>query len=212
MQYKTFIFSPFQENTYVLYDETGECIVIDPGNFSSEENNKLNAFFKDNNLKLVAVITTHNHLDHIFGLKYLVDTYKVDFVCHENEIPWIDNFKATCNGYGLDIDYNPPKPTKLIENGEVFKFGNTELEVILVPGHSAGGLAFYNKKTGVLFCGDILFQGSIGRTDLPGGNYDQLISGIKEKLLILPDETNIFSGHGPNTTIADEKISNPYLV
>ena len=212
MKYKTFIFSPFQENTYVLYDKTGECIVIDPGNFSSEENSQLDSFFKDNNLKLVAVINTHNHLDHIFGLKYLVDTYKVDFICHENEIPWINNFKTSCINYGLDINYDPPKPTKLIDDGDIYKFGNSELKVILVPGHSAGGVAFYNENEGLLFCGDILFQGSIGRTDLPGGNHNQLITGIQEKLLIVPDKTKVFSGHGSTTTIGEEKISNPFLV
>ncbi len=211
MKYKAFIFSPFQENTYVLYDETGECIVIDPGNFSSMENAQLDAFFKENDLKLTAIVNTHNHLDHIFGLKYLVDTYGVDFVCHENEVPWIDNFRVTCNSYGLNIDYDAPQPTKLIEHNDVYKFGNTELKVILVPGHSAGGLAFYNEKEGLLFCGDILFQGSIGRTDLPGGNYEQLISGIKEKLFVLPDETQVFSGHGNKTSIGVEKKSNPFF-
>ena len=211
MQYKTFIFSPFQENTYVLYDETNECIVVDPGNFSSAENFELDTFIKDNNLKLVAIVNTHNHLDHIFGLKYLVDTYGVDFVCHKDEIPYIDHFRATCNAYGLALDYDPPKPTKLIEHNDIYKFGNTELRVILVPGHSAGGVALYNEKDGLLFCGDILFQGSVGRADLPGGNYELLISGIREKLFVLPDATEVFSGHGNKTTIGVEKRTNPFF-
>jgi len=211
MKYKTFIFSPFQENTFVLFDETKECLIVDPGNFSNQEHNQLDAFIAENNLKLVHIITTHNHLDHIFGANYIVDKYKVDMACHKNELPWIDSFKDTCAGYGLNIDYDAPQPKKLIDHGDIFKFGNTELEVILVPGHSAGGLAFYNKKENLLFCGDILFNGSIGRTDLPGGNYEQLISGIKEKLFILPDETEVFSGHGPKTTIGREKKSNPFF-
>jgi len=211
MKYKTFIFSPFQENTYVLYDETGECIVVDPGNFSTQENTQLDNFFKDNKLTLVAIVNTHNHLDHIFGLKYLVDKYGVDFVCHKNEIPWIDRFRATCNGYGLNVDYDPPQPSKLIEHNDVFKFGNSELKVILVPGHSAGGVALYNEKGSLLFCGDILFQGSVGRADLPGGNYEQLISGIREKLFVLPDATEVFSGHGNKTSIGIEKRTNPFF-
>jgi glyoxylase-like metal-dependent hydrolase (beta-lactamase superfamily II) len=211
MNYKTFIFSPFQENTYVLFDESGECIVVDPGNFSSNENIQLDNFLKENKLTLKAIVNTHNHLDHIFGLKYLVDTYAVDFICHKEEVAWIDNFRATCNNYGLNVDYDPPQPTKLIEDGDIFKFGNTELQVILVPGHSAGGVALYNKKAGLLFCGDILFDGSIGRTDLPGGNYEQLISGIKKKLFVLPDDTEVFSGHGEKTSIGKEKRTNPFL-
>ncbi|MDA3891976.1 MAG: MBL fold metallo-hydrolase [Salinivirgaceae bacterium] len=211
MQYKTFIFSPFQENAYLLYDETRECIVVDPGNFSSEENAQLDSFIKENNLILKAVVNTHNHLDHIFGLKYLIDTYKVDFVCDEKEIPYIDNFKASCQAYGLNIDYDPPQPTKLIKHADIYKFGNTEIEIISVPGHSAGGVALYNKKEGLLFCGDILFNNSIGRTDLPGGNHELLLSGIKERLFTLPEETEVFSGHGPKTTIGNEKWSNPFF-
>lgn len=211
MQYKTFIFSPFQENTYVLFDETKECVVVDPGNFSSQENDQLDQFIKNNDLTLKAIITTHNHLDHIFGLKYMIDTHNVDFVCHEDEIPYLDKFKETCQSYGLNLNYDPPKPTQLIKHGDVYKFGNTELEVIAVPGHSAGGVAFYNKDKGLLFCGDILFNNSIGRTDLPGGNHELLINGIKEKLFVLPDDTTVFSGHGPTTTIGNEKWSNPFL-
>lgn len=211
MQYKTFIFSPFQENTYVLYDDTKECIIVDPGNFSSQENDQLDQFIKENNLVLKAVVNTHNHLDHIFGLKYVIDTYNVDFVCHKDEIPYIDNFKATCQAYGLNLNYDPPKPTQLIKHGDVYTFGSTEIEIIGVPGHSAGGIALYQKQQGLLFCGDILFNNSIGRTDLPGGNHDLLISGIKEKLLVLPDDTTVFSGHGPTTTIGNEKWSNPFL-
>ncbi|MBI9066386.1 MAG: MBL fold metallo-hydrolase [Salinivirgaceae bacterium] len=211
MQYKTFVFSPFQENTYVLFDESNECIVIDAGNFFPKENEQLDTFFKDHNLKFTHILNTHNHLDHIFGSRYLVDKYGVKVACHEKELPWIDNFKSTCQGYGLNIEADAPKPEILLSDGEIFKFGTTELKVILVPGHSAGGLAFYNEKEGLLFCGDILFQGSIGRTDLPGGNHELLISGIKEKLLILPDETKVFSGHGAETTIGEEKRNNPFL-
>ncbi len=211
MEYKKFVLSPFQENTFILFDDSKECIIVDPGNFFTNENQELDHFITENNLKPILIITTHNHLDHIFGLKYLVDKYDLPIACHENELPWINQFKDTCRGYGLNIDYDPPQPKKLLNPGDLVTFGNSELEVIMVPGHSAGGLAFYNKKKGLVFCGDILFNGSIGRTDLPGGNYDQLVSGIKEKLFVLPDDTMVFSGHGPETTIGEEKRSNPFL-
>ncbi len=211
MNFKTFVFSPFQENTFVLYDETGECVVIDPGNFSPNENEELDIFFKDNNLKLVHIINTHNHLDHIFGARYLVDKYGVDIACHKEELFWIDGFKDACSGYGLNVDYDIPQPSKLIADGDIISFGNTELQAIHVPGHSAGSLAFYNKKEAMLFCGDVLFQGSIGRHDLPGGNYQQLITGIRQKLFVLPIETRVFPGHGPETSIGEEKRTNPFF-
>lgn len=211
MQYQTFVFSPFQENTFVLFDDSKECVVVDAGNFYPAENQKLDQFFIDNDLKLVHIINTHNHLDHVFGSRYLVDKYNVKVASHEADLFWIDRFMQTAEGYGLDISEGAPKPELLLNEGDLFKFGNTELEIIHVPGHSPGGIAFYKKDQGLLFCGDILFQGSIGRTDLPQGNHEDLIRGIKEKLFILPDETQVFTGHGPTTTIGYEKQHNPFL-
>lgn len=211
MQYKTFTFSPFQENTYVLYDDSKKCIVIDAGNFFPNENEQLDAFFEENGLTLVNVVNTHNHLDHVFGLRYLVDKYEVKAASHPDDLFWIDNFMNAASGYGLQIEKPAPKPEIMLNHGEVFKFGNTELEIIHVPGHSPGGVALYNKAKGLLFCGDILFHSSIGRTDLPGGNHDDLITGIKEKLWKLPDDTKVFSGHGSSTSIGYEKANNPFL-
>ncbi|MFA6401764.1 MAG: MBL fold metallo-hydrolase [Salinivirgaceae bacterium] len=211
MNYKTFIFSPFQENTYLLYDDSKECVIVDPGNFYPQENQTLDAFITENNLKPVYIIQTHNHLDHLFGTQYLADKYQIPLACHADEVFWIENFKKTCAGYGLAIETQPPLPSTFLTDGMVFIFGNTQLKVIHVPGHSAGGVAFYNAVDGLLFCGDILFNDSIGRADLPGGDYDQLIDGIKTKLLVLPEETKVFSGHGPATTIGKEKKSNPFL-
>ena len=145
------------------------------------------------------------------SFRYLVDKYNVEIACHQEELAWIDRFKTTCEGYGLNIYFDAPKPQKIISNGDIFTFGNTKLESIHLPGHSAGSIVFYNKKDGLLFCGDVLFQGSIGRSDLPGGNHNQLISGIREKLFILPNETRVFSGHGDETSIGEEKRSNPFL-
>jgi len=211
MNFKSFIFSPFQVNTYLLYDETKECIIIDPANFFDNENSEIDNFISENGLKLTKIITTHNHLDHIFGVKYLFDKYNPEFLCHKNEVYWLDNFRSTCEGYGITVDYDAPAATGFIDDGEIITFGNSKLRAILVPGHSAGGLAFYNKTDNLLFCGDIIFQGSIGRTDLPGGNFEQLISGIKQNLFTLPDATIVYPGHGLKTTIGDEKKSNPFF-
>lgn len=211
MEFKLFVFSPFQENTYVLYDKTGECVVVDPGNFYPHENQALDTFFEQNQLKPIYIIQTHNHLDHLFGAYYLSEKYQVPLACHVNEIPWIQNFKEVCAGYGLQVSNVPPQPTLLLADGDTFTFGSSVLQVIAVLGHSAGGVAFYFEPKNWLFCGDILFNGSIGRTDLPGGSYEQLITGITKKLLVLPDETRVFSGHGPETTIGNEKRTNPYL-
>lgn len=211
MKYQTFIFSPFQENTYVLYDDTKACVIVDPGNFSPDEDEQLEMFIFKNELKPEYIIQTHNHLDHLFGARNVAEKYQIPLACHADDVEWIQHFKATCAGYGLEMDENPPMPARFLTHGEIFTFGDSQLEVIHVPGHSAGGVAFYNQADGLLFCGDILFQNSIGRTDLPGGSHEQLISGIKEKLWVLPDETQVFSGHGPSTTIGVEKITNPFL-
>jgi glyoxylase-like metal-dependent hydrolase (beta-lactamase superfamily II) len=211
MKYQSFEFSPFQENTYVLYDESKECVIVDAGNFSEYEHEKLDAFIEQNRLKPVALLQTHNHLDHLFGAKYVTEKYQIPLVCHADEVPWIKRYKATCAAYGLEMDEEPPMPQQLIAHGDTFQFGNSKLEVIHVPGHSAGGVAFYNAPKGLLFCGDILFDASIGRTDLPGGDYNQLITGIKEKLYTLPETTRVFPGHGAETNIGKEKRSNPYV-
>jgi glyoxylase-like metal-dependent hydrolase (beta-lactamase superfamily II) len=138
--------------------------------------------------------------------------YNIEITCHEQELIWIDMFEDTCKRYGLKTTNTPPTPTNLINEGEVFRFGNTELKAIHVPGHSAGSLVFHNTKDNVIFCGDVIFQNSIGRTDLPGGNYNQLLTNIKTKLLTLPKETLILPGHGDNTTIGTEKSENPFLI
>lgn len=211
MQFQTFVFSPFQENTYVLYDQTGEAIIVDPGNYFPAEDQQLNAFIRSKQLKVVHVVNTHNHLDHIFGLQHVVEAFKVPVACHPDDLFWIEKFGEVCEGYGLNGRKPAPNPSVALKHGDLFKFGETSLEVIHVPGHTAGAIALYHKESGNLFCGDILFNGSIGRTDLPTGNYEQQIEGIKTKLLVLPDETHVHSGHGPSTTIGREKQFNPYL-
>jgi hydroxyacylglutathione hydrolase len=211
MQFKTFVFSPFQENTFVLYDKTGEAIIVDAGNFFPAENQQLKDFIESNHLKVVHIVNTHNHLDHIFGLQNVVETFKVPVACHPDDLFWIDKYVEICESYGLSGRKPAPKPTVALQQGDIFIYGETNLEVIHTPGHTAGAISLYHKESGNLFCGDTLFNGSIGRTDLPTGNYEQLIEGIQTKLMVLPDETRVHCGHGPSTTIGREKQFNPYL-
>lgn len=211
MNFKTFEFSPFHENTYIVYDETKECVIIDPGNFNEKENNILDNFLKENHLKLVGILNTHNHLDHIFGANYLVNKYNVSMACHEKELEWIGMFEATCKRYGLKINSTPPTPKNILSDGDVFKFGNTKLDIIHMPGHSAGSLVFHNIKDKIIISGDVIFKNSIGRTDLPGGNYNELIINIKNKLFSLSEDTLILPGHDVRTTIGEEKNNNPFF-
>lgn len=211
MQYKTFVFSPFQENTYVVWDETLEAVIIDAGNFFDKENNILDDFISENKLQIKYIVNTHNHLDHIFGMAYLQEKYKVEAVSHPDDIFWIDRYEDTCKGYGLPVTRKPIAPKVLVNDNEIIQFGNSSLKVIHVPGHSPGGIALYSPSDSLLFAGDILFNGSVGRSDLPGGNHDTLIDGILSKLMVLPEETKVLCGHGNETTIGLEKDSNPFL-
>lgn len=211
MEIKAFQFSPFAENTYILYDKSGEAVVVDPGCYYPQEQKTLSDFLTQNNLNLKKVLYTHCHLDHTFGANYICKTYKgIEFIAHEAEQVFIESAKAHAMSFGLQME-QPPRITNFINEGDLITFGNTTLHVICVPGHSPGGLCFYNKEQGDLLPGDILFQGSIGRSDLPGGNHAQLIDGIKKKLLCLPENVVVYPGHGEYTTIGNEKASNPYL-
>jgi glyoxylase-like metal-dependent hydrolase (beta-lactamase superfamily II) len=211
MEIKAFTFSPFAENTYLLYDATKEAVLIDPGCYFDDEKKELSDFITENDLKLTTVLYTHCHLDHAFGSKYISETYKgIEFWGNEAEKIFIDSAKAHAQSFGLQME-QPPALNKYIVEGDCITFGTTELHTICIPGHSPGGLCFYNKEQGDIIPGDILFKGSIGRSDLPGGNQNQLIEGIKKKLLTLPDFVIVYPGHGDYTTIGNEKALNPYL-
>lgn len=206
-----FTFGPFQENTYILWDDTKECVVIDPGNNSNSENVKLSNFIAQNNLKPVKLILTHAHIDHINGNKYVFDTYGLLPEVHVADVPFIEKHLATATMYGLPADQSP-MPKALIKEGDIIHFGNSTLHTVHTPGHSPGSITFYNKADKFMISGDVLFYGSIGRTDLPMGNYDTLISSIKTKLFPLGDDMKVYSGHGPATSIGFEKMNNPFLV
>lgn len=211
MTIKTFTFNPIQENTYVVHDETGEAIVIDAGCYFENEKKALQSYIDDNKLKLVKVLNTHLHFDHQFGNKFLFDTYGIAPEAHAGDEFLLRRVVKGAVIYGFPVQEDAqPIGTYLQENQKI-SFGNTTLKIIHVPGHSPGHLVFHEEKEMILFAGDVLFSGSVGRTDLEQGDYGTLIRNITEKLLILPDETVVYPGHGPTTTIGKERVSNPYL-
>ena len=211
MTIKTFTFNPFQENTYLVFDETNEAVIIDAGCLQAGEKQVLTRFIEDNKLTLKRVLNTHLHLDHQFGNKFLFDTYGIaPEACIEDEF-LLENVVAQARSYGFPVtEEAQPLGDYITENQEI-TFGNSSLKAIHAPGHSPGSMVLYSEKDGVMFAGDVLFQGSIGRTDLPKGDYASLILAITKKLLVLPDSTVVYCGHGPSTTIGYEKKNNPYL-
>lgn len=212
MKIARFEFSLFGINTYVVYDpETGECAIIDPGMMGKEEENAMRGFIGREHLKVTGLINTHLHIDHAVGDKFVVDTYGTPLQAHKADEPLIERIREQAEMFGIREKVHPADVSVYLEEGDRIKVGNGSLEVIHVPGHSPGGIALYDKEDGFLISGDSLFQGSIGRTDLPGGNMQQLVRGVKEKLLSLPGSTVVYPGHGPATTIAQEKAHNPFL-
>ena len=211
MTIKTFTFNPFQENTYLVYDETNEAVIIDAGCLQNAEKQSIKKFLDDNNLTLKRVINTHLHLDHQFGNKFIYNTYGIKPEASIEDEFLLDNVIAQARSFGFPIEEDAQDLGGYITENQGIKFGNSTLVSIHVPGHSPGSMAFYSEKDGVIFSGDVLFQGSIGRTDLPQGNYATLILSITKKLLPLPDSTIVYCGHGPSTTIGFEKKNNPYL-
>ena len=208
---KSLAFGPFQENTYLVWDETDEAVIIDPGNTTSSEHQQLKNFISDKNLNLTRLLLTHGHVDHIAGNKFIYDTYGLLPEVNSNDLPLIENQGAIASMYGIPCEISP-LPVNFLNEGEQIKFGNTVFEMLFTPGHSPGSITFYNKENNFIICGDVLFYGSIGRTDLPGGDYDTLINAIKTKLFPLGDEVKVYNGHGPATTIGEERMNNPFLV
>lgn len=205
-----FVFNPFQENTYLLYDETNECVVIDAGTNETTEQLELITFIEENDLKLVKILNTHCHIDHILGNAFLVDKYKVSSVAHKADIPLLERSNDMAIAFGFRIQ-KPPMPDVWVNHGDIIEFGNAKLKVIHVPGHSPGCIAFYSEDQGFVVVGDVLFKGSIGRTDLPGGDYDTIIQSISENLFTLPENVVVYPGHGEKTTIGLEKATNPFF-
>lgn len=206
-----FTFNAYSENTFVLFDETKECVIIDPGMYDGAEQNKLAAFIKENNLKPVLLLNTHCHLDHVFGNKFIFDTYGLKPQFHKGELEILQAVPGYAPQMGMSNYQLSPEPDTFLNETGTITFGNSSLEIIFAPGHSPAHLCFYSKSDEVLIGGDVLFNGSIGRTDLPGGNHTQLIENIKTKIFTLPDNCTVYPGHGPSTTIGFEKGNNPFF-
>ncbi len=204
-------FNPFQENTFLIYDETKEALVVDPGCYFPEEKERFKQLIASKGLNLKGVISTHSHLDHVFGNKYVMDTFNVGLTIHKEDLQTLKMLTRTAEMYGIPNVEESPEPTHFIAEGEQVKFGNSVLDVVFVPGHAPGHIAFISHEDQFVINGDCLFQGSIGRTDLPGGSMEQLLSSIRTKLFALPDNYIVYCGHGPSTTIGYEKKNNPFL-
>ncbi len=211
MYIKIFVNNPWQENTIVLYDASREAVVIDCGCFSEAEERQVREFLEREQLTPVALLDTHLHIDHILGNHFMKSAYGLEAQASRDDQFLIDHAVEYAAMLGLRGITPPPAVGKFLKEGEVIRFGNSELEVIAVPGHSPGGLCYYSREDRLLIAGDVLFAGSVGRADLPGGNAALLISGIREKLLTLPEEVRVIAGHGPSTTIGEEKRYNPFL-
>ena len=211
MKIKTFTFNPIQENTYLVYDESNEAVVIDAGCVSEIEKRALKNYIEDNELTLKRVLNTHLHFDHQFGNKFLYNTFGIKPEAGKEDEYLLENVIAQTRSFGMAVDEEAQPLGGYITDNQEIKFGNTTFKAFHVPGHSPGSMAFYDEKEGVLFAGDVLFRASIGRTDLPKGDYATLILSITNKLLPLPDSTVVYSGHGPATTIGFEKKNNPFL-
>lgn len=208
---KAFVFNPVQENTYLLYNEQGSGIMIDPGCYFDEERNELQNFIEQKKIRLRLLVNTHCHLDHVFGNQWIHKTYGLLLHLHEKEKQVLDFAPASGLMWNLPFD-NYNGELKYFKEGEDILLDDDRLEVRFTPGHSPGHVCFYCKAQAFVIGGDVLFKESIGRTDLPGGNFDTLINSIKTQLFPLPDDTVVYSGHGPETTIGHEKKHNPFLV
>ena len=209
LQIQSFVFNPFQENTYVVFDETGECVIIDPGCYEPEERFELDTFITDRNLTVKLLLNTHCHVDHVLGNYFVKEKYKVKFLMHAKEEAVLRAVKVYAPNYGL-THYEEALPDQFIDERDTISFGHQQLKVLFVPGHAPGHIAFYSEPSKALIAGDVLFYNSIGRTDLPGGNYETLIDSIHTKLFALPDAVTVYPGHGPETTIGYEKKTNPF--
>ncbi len=209
IQINIFVFNPFSENTFVLFDETKEAIIIDPGCYEDHEKSELTDFIRTKSLKIVKLINTHSHIDHCLGNKFIQDTYNVLLELHESELQVLESVASYAPSYGFE-NYQTTTSEKFLSEGDSVGFGNSSLKVLFVPGHSPGHIALVNAEENICISGDVLFERSIGRTDLPGGNFDVLINSIKSKLFNLNDSMVVYPGHGSTTTIGEERVSNPF--
>lgn len=209
LQIKKFIFNPFGENTYVLFDHTMSCIIIDPGCYEKTEQQELADFIGSNNLIVKKLVNTHCHIDHVLGNAFIKRKYNVDLFIHPQEEPILRAVKSYASNYGF-FQYEDSAADGFLTEKDSLEFGEQKLQILFVPGHSPGHIAFYDAAGKSLIGGDVLFENSIGRTDLPGGNFNTLINSIHEKFFTLPDDVTVYCGHGDETSIGFEKRTNPF--
>ena len=210
MTVKPFTFNVFSENSYVIFDETKECIIVDPGCNSISEQNELASFISENMLKPIHLINTHCHIDHILGNQFVANKYGLKLTAHKGEKPVLLFGTQTAIMYQIHYETSPSIEI-FLDEGDHITFGHTSLEVLFTPGHSPASISFLQRDENILICGDVLFKGSIGRTDLPGGNFETLTRVIKSKFFTLHEDTVVYSGHGEPTTIGVEKRTNPFF-
>lgn len=206
---RSFTFNAFEENTYVAYDETRSAILIDPGCYAKEEQDELAAFIDAEALKVERILNTHGHIDHVLGNFFVKRKFNAPLYIHAGDLPVLKSVKSYASNYGFG-GYQEVLPDGFLEEGVPVTFGATALDVLFLPGHSPGHVGFYEPGQKILIAGDVLFYRSIGRTDLPGGNTEILLNSIHQKLFRLPDEVVVYPGHGPATTIGEEKVENPF--
>tara|TARA_Y100000589_G_scaffold155891_1_gene148450 strand:+ start:28 stop:666 length:639 start_codon:yes stop_codon:yes gene_type:complete len=211
MQIQVFTFNQFFENTIIVFDKTKECVIIDPGCYTISEKDTLQKYISINNLIPVKLINTHCHIDHILGNNFIAKTYDLELEMNANDMELIKSSNEIAQLYGFTDYEMSPLPKKFLNEGDTLEFGNSQFKILFTPGHAPGHISLYSEKDGLLISGDVLFNNSIGRTDLPGGNYDLLIESIKNKILTLNDNTIVYCGHGPSTTIGNERLNNPFL-
>jgi hydroxyacylglutathione hydrolase len=209
LKLQRFEFNPLQENTYVLFDSSGECVIIDPGCYDAQEKDDLAQFITENNLTVKMLLNTHGHVDHVLGNAFVKEKYKVKLYIGKEDEATLRAVKVYAPHYGF-FQYEEAEPDEFLKEGDVVKFGQQQLTVLFVPGHAPGHIAFYHEEQKLIIAGDVLFYNSIGRTDLPGGNFDTLIKSIHDKLFTLPNDVVVYPGHGPETSIGFEKKTNPF--
>ena len=210
LKIKSFTFNPFQENTYLLYDDTKKATIVDPGMYDARERKELMEFLQANDLELVKLLNTHCHIDHVFGNKFILDEFGLKPYLHEKEIQILAMAERSAHVYGLDYDHSD-EYEGFLKEGDKVQVGNSELKCLFVPGHSPGHLVFVNEEDNYMVGGDVLFRSSIGRTDLPGGDHDILIKMIQEKVFTLDEKMKVYSGHGDPTIVGYEKMNNPFF-
>ena len=211
MNIKIFTFNQFFENTFIISDSTNECIIIDPGCYDKNEKQILQDYILSNNIVPTRLINTHCHIDHILGNNFVSKTWDLELEIHQKDIDLLKNSKDIADLYGFVNYEKSPITNKFLVEGDIIEFGKSNLEVLFTPGHAPGHISLYSKNENFIISGDVLFNNSIGRTDLPGGNYNTLIDTIKSKFLCLDDSTVVYCGHGPSTTVGKERINNPFL-